>query len=322
LCAFNADAYPARGFEQKRQEPDQMNRSRYDELHDKYHSILSTKAGTRYERLTDIVFKGLEESDVTIHDLRLLGESGVEHQIDVILEERGERRRILIECKDFDISARPIGLDTMEKFSAVVSDLKPNDAIIVSCTGFTAPARQFGKAKGIKLVVIRLLMEADWENRVRTIFIRLDVVAPGIPHLEIHYLNDNDRAASEAALLAAASNSGQNIVVGNRDREISLHQLVADELNKDCTLDMTSGRQSVEIELRDAILRYPTGTRVPISGIRLDYDVSRTSHDRVVGASGVALLLVSGLRDDDLIVWDRDIQRFAILENGEVALKV
>ena len=29
-------------------------RSRYDELHDKYHTILTTKAGTRYERLAAI----------------------------------------------------------------------------------------------------------------------------------------------------------------------------------------------------------------------------------------------------------------------------
>jgi hypothetical protein len=39
-----------------------MSRSRYDELHDKYDTILTTKSGTRYERLAAIVFKELEES--------------------------------------------------------------------------------------------------------------------------------------------------------------------------------------------------------------------------------------------------------------------
>jgi hypothetical protein len=34
-----------------------MARSRYDDLNDKYHALLSTKAGTRYERLAAIVFK-------------------------------------------------------------------------------------------------------------------------------------------------------------------------------------------------------------------------------------------------------------------------
>ena len=41
------------------------NRSRY-ELHDKYTALLTTKSGTRYERLTAIVFKALQESHVVI----------------------------------------------------------------------------------------------------------------------------------------------------------------------------------------------------------------------------------------------------------------
>jgi hypothetical protein len=57
-----------------------MSRSRYDELHDKYDA---TKSGTRYERLAAMVFKVLEESTAVIHDVSLLGESDVSHQIDV-----------------------------------------------------------------------------------------------------------------------------------------------------------------------------------------------------------------------------------------------
>jgi hypothetical protein len=60
-----------------------MSRSRYDELHDKYDAILTTKSGTRYEHLAAMVFKALEESTAVIHDLSLLGESDVSHQIDV-----------------------------------------------------------------------------------------------------------------------------------------------------------------------------------------------------------------------------------------------
>jgi hypothetical protein len=36
-------------------------RSKYDELHDRFHAILSTKAGTRYEMLAAMVFKSLED---------------------------------------------------------------------------------------------------------------------------------------------------------------------------------------------------------------------------------------------------------------------
>ena len=76
-----------------------MSRSRYDELHDRYFEIRTTKSGTRYERLAAFVFKALDNNDVVIHDLKLLGETGVEHQIDVIIEINGVQKRILIELR-------------------------------------------------------------------------------------------------------------------------------------------------------------------------------------------------------------------------------
>src|SRR5262249_1709328 len=65
-------------------------RSRYDELHDKYHKILTTKAGTRYEQLAALVFKALQDKNAVIHDMELAGEDPeVKHQIDVTVEIAG-----------------------------------------------------------------------------------------------------------------------------------------------------------------------------------------------------------------------------------------
>lgn len=87
------------------------SRSRYDDLHDKYHKILTTKAGTRYERLAALVFKALEDRNAVIHDMELVGEDpDVKHQIDVTVEIAGTTRRVVIECKDFDISGEKVGL--------------------------------------------------------------------------------------------------------------------------------------------------------------------------------------------------------------------
>ncbi len=52
-------------------------RSGYDELHDKYHKTLTTKSGTRYERLAAVVFKALDERHIVIHDLKLVCEEGL-----------------------------------------------------------------------------------------------------------------------------------------------------------------------------------------------------------------------------------------------------
>lgn len=68
-----------------------MTKSHYDILHNKYENINTTKKGTRYERLAALVFKKLDESGTVMHDLRLLGESGTNSQIDIVIESDGSK---------------------------------------------------------------------------------------------------------------------------------------------------------------------------------------------------------------------------------------
>jgi hypothetical protein len=129
-----------------------MPKSRYDELHDKYFALLSAKAGTRYERLAAMVFKILHASDAVVHDLRLVRDSSVAHQIDVQLTVHGMRRRVVVECKDYDLSGDKVGLDIIRSFWAVVADTGADEGYIITCNAFTDDARRFAKAKNLKLV--------------------------------------------------------------------------------------------------------------------------------------------------------------------------
>lgn len=113
-------------------------------------------------RLAALVFKSLEEKGTLIHDLKLTGEYEVKSQIDVIIEDpTGSQRRVIIECKDFDVSGDVVGIDIIRGFWAVVDDIKPTDAIIVTCNGFTAPAMQYAAHKKIKLAILRKIKPAD-----------------------------------------------------------------------------------------------------------------------------------------------------------------
>ena len=150
-----------------------MTNSRYDAIHDKYARILTTKGGTRYERFAVIVFKSLEENRVVIRDVRLIGASDVAHQFDVSIQSNGRPRRVIIECKDFDLSGQRVGLEIIRNFWAVWSDTKANEAIVLTCTGFTSDAAKFAKAKGIKLAVLRAFEDSDWEGRFRTIVLQI-----------------------------------------------------------------------------------------------------------------------------------------------------
>jgi Restriction endonuclease len=79
-----------------------------------------------------MVFKALEESTAVIHDVSLVGESDVSHQIDVHVTVEGQSRRVLIECKDFDTSGDKVGLPIVRDFWAVLDDTKANEGFIIT----------------------------------------------------------------------------------------------------------------------------------------------------------------------------------------------
>jgi hypothetical protein len=82
-----------------------------------------------------MVFKLLRENNVVIHDLSLRGESDVPHQIDVHIETGGQNRRIIMECKGFDVSGDKVGLEIVRSFWAVVDDIKPDEGFIPAFAG-------------------------------------------------------------------------------------------------------------------------------------------------------------------------------------------
>jgi hypothetical protein len=144
-------------------------------MHDRYHAILTTKAGTRYERLAALVFKILEDRNVVIHDLKLIGDSSVPHQIDVSIAIDGKQRRVIIECKDFDLSGQKVGLDILRGFRSVIEDTKAKEGIVLTCNGYTKDAQKYAKAKNIKLAVLREIQDDDLGGLIQTIIVTLHI---------------------------------------------------------------------------------------------------------------------------------------------------
>jgi hypothetical protein len=154
-------------------------RSRYDDLHDKYDPILTTKAGTRYERLAAMVFKSLEDKKTVIHDVSLRGDDPeVKHQIDVTIERDGKTARTIIECKDFDISGKDVGLDIIRNLRSVIEDTGADEGVVLTCNGFTEDARRYAKSKNIKLLILRAAEEADTEGRILNVTLNIIALSP------------------------------------------------------------------------------------------------------------------------------------------------
>jgi hypothetical protein len=70
-------------------------------------------------------------------------------------------------------------------FRSVVEDIRPDDAFIITRTGYTAHAQRYAKAKGVKLAALRAFEDFDWEGYIRRVPIELHVQgAPRIDRLE------------------------------------------------------------------------------------------------------------------------------------------
>ncbi len=145
--------------------------SQIDLIYDRLIAQEKLKDGTKYERLAAIAFSLLTGRE-TVHDLRLLGASGVRHQIDAVIGE--SRKRVLVETKDYD---RKIGLPIIRNFWAVVEDIGPDESFVVTTVGFTGPAITYANAKGIRLALLRPPEEEDWHGIYRKVVV--NIIATG-----------------------------------------------------------------------------------------------------------------------------------------------
>lgn len=124
------------------------------------------KDGTKYERLTAMVFKILSENSYVVHDLRLRGDGKkTTHQIDVVVS-RGPSdtgHRILVECKDYGDGTK-VGQEEILAFGGRLIQFPDSRGIFVSTVDYTTPARSYARDEHITLVQMRPFTDADSER--------------------------------------------------------------------------------------------------------------------------------------------------------------
>jgi Restriction endonuclease len=297
-------------------------RSRYDELHDRYHAILSNKAGTRYERLAALVFKILEDRDVVIHDLKLVGDSSVPHQIDVSIENAGRCRRVIIECKDFDLSGQKVGLDILRNFRSVVEDTKAEEGIVLTCTGYTRDAQKYAKAKGIKLAVLREIRAEDFEGTIQTVVVEVYVQSHRNHATELRMSQaSHDSFAEQRAQLGISGGihcSHPIFFVRGPDR-VRFTDFVSIEVNKRLPTKNEFGRWEVKTLPDGWSLQVDRGPLIPFDCMVTTYDIHIQHSTMEVTSDRIAELVMVGLRDDDIIVFGDQIERRKIdAATGEI----
>src|ERR1035438_8764059 len=130
-----------------------------------------------YEEITNYIYEAIgKNTGVTIecfgNTCKVIGKSGVEHQIDVLTNHSDgiHSYKTGIECKYWDEN---INKDIIMKVAAIVEDAGLNKGIIVSKNGFTPDAISFAQYRNIGLVELREITENDWEGTIRNIFFEI-----------------------------------------------------------------------------------------------------------------------------------------------------
>ena len=114
---------------------------------------------TEYEQFTRKVFAGLSSQKrvKTIklqHNVKLLGNSGTRHQIDVYweYEKDGQLHKVAIECKNYSKNV-PIG--KVRDFYGVIDDIDDLQGIMITRKGFQDGAKKYAASKNIHLKELR-----------------------------------------------------------------------------------------------------------------------------------------------------------------------
>lgn len=273
------------------------------------------KSGAKYERLTSIVHKILKTSDTVIHDLRLRGDGKTaSHQIDVTVQKGDTKKKILIECKDYD---KKIGIGIVRDFFGAVNQIKPDEAYVVTTIGFTKGAVAFASDEGINLYILRDVLKADLDNRI--LKINLNIIIPSYDFKVMGLLIDDE---TEKEKLASLRN--QTIMVGNlpindpQGKKVSSLFEEFDEIVK----GYTDGKDRNLTEKLIVKPNYIDFNGIKIDGIIININITNDVIKDIIEPKGIATLILQSLDGTiDKIIQSTDITKWTFNDEGKVVNK-
>lgn len=294
-------------------------KSKYDTLYDKYSDAPSPKMGTKYERLTAFVIKALEHNSVVVHDIKLLGESGVKHQIDVKMSQDGVEKNILIECKDFDVTKKNVGLGIIRDFRSVVEDTKPAHAFVITCNGFTKPAKKYAKSKGIKLAVLRKFENSDMEGRIQTVNLRFHIFMISDLTSSINVSCETDKKKLQVDLNSIGALEGftkeHPVYICSGKERIQILEFIEDKANE----HPREQEDPVRLKIRNLEIEVEQRGPVPLEELIIEFNVYHDEDFYNLNSSKVAELILCRDYASDIIIFEEDMKRYQIdVKTGEI----
>lgn len=259
--------------------------------------------GTEYEQFVQAVYQmviaseGVEHINVQ-HNVKLKGKSGCEHQIDVYWEFRvaGQIYRTAIECKAFN---QTVTIGRVRDFYGVLVDVPGLSGVFATLVGYQSGAKQYADHYGISLQELRTPNDADWEGRVKTIFLTIHIIVPKItifaPRLSQSF---RDKIPADETLKVSTRFSNlEKIIFGppGSDSAYSyedLRQLLphGHENESDLKYEMLLPNHIWKVD----------GQEFPIDGIDFVYDVNVEKETVTVDGAKLAKAIIRDANSGDL----------------------
>ncbi|MBH0175661.1 restriction endonuclease [Fictibacillus sp. 23RED33] len=295
-------------------------------IYDEYIAEEKLKQGTKYEKLAAVVFKTLNTNDVVIHDLTLRGDGKkTAHQIDVTIESSNVSRRVLIECKDYDSK---VGISVVRDFFGAVSQIKPDEAFVVTIEGYTRGARTFADDEGIKLAILRGFKDQDLEGTIQKIHIKgavtfinqpsLTWVAANEQELVDFYAKANIEVVSSTRKIETATTFFYDKEGNPLENLQTVLQPIFNKLPRDPVSPTTGRHEFGSIKYVEM-----AGVLLGIKGFDYEFTSGQNVVETIVDQGEKIAILVFKIIDGtfDRVIFDQDLDKWTFNDTGEVTLK-
>jgi len=289
--------------------------SNIDKIYNQIFNTQKLKSGTKYERLTAIVYKILESNNTVIHDFRLRGNGkSADHQIDIVVQKGKTKKRILIECKDYN---KKIGIGIIRDFFGAVNQIQPDESYVVTTVGFTKGAVDFACDEGIKLHVLRDISERDLNKRI--LKINFDIIIPSYDYTVKGIIIDDEAEKEKVQNIKNQTINVANLPI--KDTQGITISTLFDEIEKVIKHHENMKDKNLTKEL---IVKpnYIDFKGIKLDGVVVDIKITHEVIETIIEPKGIATLILQSLDNKiDKIIQDTDLSKWTFDGEGQVVSK-
>lgn len=259
-----------------------------------------------YEKLTLEIYQAiLEEEDVkaTIiqHNVKLkgraiAGQKQTEHQIDVYWEYEiaGVVNKVAIECKNY---SRPITKSIVTSFHSILTDIGATTGIIVAKNGFQSGAKDYALNHGIYLMELREARDNDWDGRVKTFTITVNMTSKRTKKVDIEinkqWVKDNIRLPYNEGFKYLATGRNDEIwIMDNESRKIKNLLQLEDELPISSEITESTCDLKYTYTFENGFFESSEFGWVKIDALTYTYDVSIQESQSTTDITRIAKLIL------------------------------